>query len=105
MQKIGLSLFAGALLFSAVGCDDGVADTAGNAGRCQRICNAVEECAGDSFDVGDCRRECTDNSEDDGFEEQAQECSECLERDNECSENIAECGSVCAAVATFSAVD
>lgn len=105
MQKIGLSLFAGALLFSAVACDDGVADTAGNAGRCMKICNAVEECAGDDFDVGDCRRECTDKSEDDGIEEQAEECSECLERDNECSENVAECAATCASVVVISSTN
>lgn len=101
MQKLGMSLFAGALLLGAIACDDGAADTAGNAGRCQKICNAVDECTGEDND-GECREECTDNSKDDSFEEQAEECSACIERDNSCAENVVECASECAGVVTLS---
>jgi hypothetical protein len=102
MQKLGMSLFAGALLFGAMACDDGVADTAGNSGRCQKICKAANECS-DAIDVDECREECTDNSEDDGFEEKAEDCSACIEPNNECVENLTDCTTECAGVVAFSA--
>jgi len=101
MQKIGMSLFAGALMFGAMACDDGVADTAGNSGRCQKICNAVDECTGEDNST-ECRKECTDNSENDDFEEKAEDCSACIERDNSCSENVVECASECTGVVVLS---
>jgi hypothetical protein len=101
MQKIGMSLFAGAIMLSAMACDDGVADTAGNAGRCQKICNAVDECT-DRDNSTECRKECTDKSEEDGFEEKAEDCSACIKRDNECVENIVECADECTGVVVLS---
>ena len=101
MSKIGMSLFAAAVMMSAMACDDGVADTAGNAGRCQQICNAVDECTGRDEST-DCRKECTDRSEDDAFEEKAEECSACIERENSCQENVIECTDECAGVVTLS---
>lgn len=102
MQKIGMSLFVGAALLGAIGCDDGVADTAGNAGRCEMICNAVQECTG-AEDSDECREECTEKSKEDGFEDKAEECSECIKPSNECTENVVECSDQCAGVVVLSA--
>jgi len=101
MSKFGMSLFAGLMLVGAVACDDGVADTAGNASRCQQICNAVDECTGDDNST-DCRKECTDKSEEDGFEDKAEDCAACIERDNSCAENVVQCGTECAGVVALS---
>ena len=101
MHKLGMALFAG-MLMGALGCDDGAADTAGNAAICQRICNAANECNSD-IDRGDCRMECVDESKNDVVEEKAEDCAKCLERDNNCGENIAECAAQCAGIVSLSA--
>jgi hypothetical protein len=102
MQKLGMSLFAGFLALGALACDDGVADTSQNAAKCAQICMAVDECTGEDNDR-DCRMECVDKSENDRFEEQADECSECIEALNDCGENVRECATVCAPVVVLSA--
>lgn len=102
MQKLGMSLFAAAMMFGALACDDGAADTAQNAGICQRICNAVVECTGDEDSKDECREECVNESEDDGFEERAEECAQCIERENSCTENTIECTPECAGVVALS---
>lgn len=95
MHKLGMSLVAGAMMVGALGCDDGAADTAENAGRCQRICNALEKCPGD-LDVGKCRTECKNESKDESYEAQAKECSQCVDRNNSCVEDAFACADECA---------
>jgi hypothetical protein len=101
MSKLGMSLFAGAVMLGAIACDDGVADTTQNALKCQKICNAVDDCTGKDNSTS-CRKECTDKSENDDFETKAAECSSCVDRDDSCSKNVINCASECAAVVTLS---
>lgn len=101
MQKLGMSMFAAALMF-AVACDDGAIDKSGQAARCANICRAVDECT-PIDDISECRMECVDNSSNDNFEEQAEECNECVDRDDSCSENVINCASECAGVVAISA--
>ena len=101
MRKIGMSWIAGALMMGTMACDDGVADTSENAAKCQQICNAVDECT-DGDNSTDCRKECVDNSENDGFEESMEECAACVEAENSCTENVLECTAECAGVVALS---
>ena len=101
MQKIGMSLFAGAVMLGALACDDGVADKVENRAKCRQICSQVEECDSD-FDSGKCTSECADLAEDDETEAQIDECSECIEIDNECKENVADCATKCTGIVVLS---
>lgn len=102
MQRLALPGWIGTLALCAAACDDGVADTAENAGRCQIICNAVDECTGQDNST-DCRQQCVEDAEDDAFEERVEECAECIGIDDGCEENAARCSATCAGVATLSA--
>jgi hypothetical protein len=100
MQKLGMSIFAAAMMF-AVACDDGAIDKSGQAARCGNICKAVDDCTGEDNST-DCRMECVDRSTNDDFEAQAEECFECVDRDNSCSSNVINCASECAGVVALS---
>lgn len=100
MQKIGMSLFVGAVLLGAVACDDGVVDTVGNRWDCRTICEAVGECT--STDQSECRDECTENAENADFEMDAEECAECVKPNDSCSDNVVECADECAGVVVLS---
>jgi len=101
MQKLGMSMFAAAVMFAAVGCDDGAVDKAGQAVRCQHICDAVDACTGKDNST-DCRQECVDRSTNDDFEEQAKECNDCVDDDAKCSTNVVSCASECTGVVALS---
>jgi hypothetical protein len=102
MSKFGMSLFAGLMLLGAVACDDGVADTAQNAAICERVCKRVGECTSNN-DTSACRKECVDRSEDEGFEDRAQDCSECVDKDDSCVQKALKCAPECAGVIAVSA--
>lgn len=103
MLKLGTSLFAVMMAFGAFGCDDGAIDKTDQAIRCERVCKAVEECAGSSFDVSDCRMKCVDESTDDDFQAKAKDCDSCIKSENSCTENLTKCGADCATVVGVSA--
>lgn len=102
MSKFGMSLFAGLMLIGAVACDDGVADTSQNAAICQRACDKLQACTGND-DKGECREECVDKSEGDDFEKKADQCNECLDKDDGCAEKALKCAPECAGVIAVSA--
>jgi hypothetical protein len=104
MQKFGMSLFAGAIMLGALACDDGVADKVENRAKCRQICSQVKECDED-FDSGECTSECADLAEDDQTEAKIDACSECVEVDDECSENVRDCATECAGIVTLTAVN
>ena len=101
MPKFGMSLFAGAIIFSAIACDDGVVDMAENAGKCKKICEAVDECTGKDNDAA-CREECSENAKDDNFENKVDDCSACVDSGDKCTTNVLNCTTECATVVTFS---
>jgi hypothetical protein len=101
MRRLPLSWLLGACVLGQTGCDDGAVDTADNAGRCQIICNAADECTGQDNST-DCRQECVDNSEDDTFESKVEDCAQCIEREDGCLENARDCAQACAGVVSFS---
>jgi hypothetical protein len=101
MSKFGMSLFAGAIALIAMACDDGVVDTADNAAKCQKICNAVDKCTGKDNSTA-CRKECVDNAENDDFENKVDDCSGCVESGDKCNTNVINCTTECATVVTFS---
>lgn len=103
MRKIGMSLFAGVVMLSALACDDGVADKVENRAKCRQICSQVKECDED-FDSGKCTNECADLAEDDDTEKKVDACSECVEIDNECSQNVRECAAECTGVVALSSI-
>jgi hypothetical protein len=102
MSKFGMSLFAGLMLLGAVACDDGVADTAQNTAICSRACEKLKGCTGND-DKGECTDECTNRSEDDGFEAKAKQCKECLDKDDSCVQKALKCAPECAGVTAVSA--
>ena len=103
MRKIGMSLFAGFVMFGAMACDDGVVDKAQNAAQCQKICGQLDECRSE-IDVGDCRSDCADLAENDDIEKKVEDCSDCVEITNSCSENVQKCATTCAGVVTLTAL-
>lgn len=100
MQKIGMSLFVGAVLLGAVACDDGAIDTAGNAWNCNTICDVVAECSDE--DQAECREECTDKSDNESFEDDAEACADCVKPNDSCAESVVECSDECAGVVVLS---
>lgn len=102
MSKFGMSLFAGLVLVGAAACDDGVADQSQNAIICKRACEKLEACTGNN-DSSECVDECSDRSEDDGFEDKAQDCNQCLDKDDGCVEKALKCAPECAAITAVSA--
>jgi len=101
MPKFGMSLFAGAVLFGAVACDDGVVDKADNAVKCQKICQAVDKCTGEE-NSDECRMDCGENAKDDDFENKVDDCAACVESGDKCTTNVLNCTTECATVVTFS---
>ncbi len=101
MRKLGMSLFAGVLTIAAMGCDDGAIDKSEQAIRCERIGNRAKECVGSGFDDTAFRKECVEKSSDDDFQQQAEDCDKCLDNDNSCTENVAQCASECTTVVSF----
>jgi len=99
MHKIGMSLFAGAMLFGAMACDDGVADKVENRIDCRKVCADYKECFKDEdYDTQECARECASESQDDDFEQRAEDCASCLRDGNTCREDVSECTATCAGV-------
>lgn len=101
MSKFGMSSFAGLIMICAGACNNGIADTAQNAGKCEHICTAVDDCTGNT-DVSACRKECTTRSEDSGFEKKAASCSACVDTGDKCSTNIINCAAECTGVVVLS---
>lgn len=101
MHKLGMSLFAGLIMVAGLACDDGAIDKSEQAVKCGNICKAVDDCTGQDNST-DCRKECVDRSSNDNFEEQADKCFDCVDRDNSCSENVINCASECAGVVVLS---
>jgi hypothetical protein len=102
MSKFGMSLFAGLMLLGAVACDDGIADTAQNTAICNRACKQVQACTGND-DKGECVDKCVDRSENEDFEDNAKDCSECLDKDDSCVQKALKCAPECAGVVAVSA--
>lgn len=99
MRKIGLSLFAGAMLLGAMACDDGVADKIENRIDCRKICRDYAECfKDDDYDVTECAQECADESKNDDFEDLANACAGCLRDGDTCREDVSSCTAKCAGV-------
>ena len=102
MLKIGMSLFAGVMMFAAMACDDGVADKVENRTKCRKICSQLEECNAD-VDTSECTDSCAEQSANDGFENKAEDCSKCISVGSECNENVRECATRCAGVVALTA--
>lgn len=104
MRKIGMSLFAGFVMFGAMACDDGVVDKAENAAKCRKICSQLEEC-NSKVDISDCRQDCSDVSEDDAVEAKMEDCSACLDVGDSCDQNVSSCATRCAGIITLTALN
>ena len=65
-------------MLCAIACDDGVADKVENRIDCLKICSDYKECfKEENFDVQECARECAAESQDDEFEDRANDCAAC----------------------------
>jgi hypothetical protein len=88
---------AGALI--SVACDDGAVDRIDNRTDCRQICEAYQQCvAGEDFDEQSCRDECSENALNDSFEDDVDDCENCLDDDASCVENGVGCATECARV-------
>lgn len=102
MLKIGMSLFAGVMMFGAMACDDGVADKVQNRTQCAKICSQLEECQAE-VDQQECARDCAELAQNDEVEKRVEDCSDCLSVGSECNENVAECRTRCTGIVTLTA--
>jgi hypothetical protein len=63
---------------------------------CAKICNKYAECIDDGVDKADCTDRCEDHAQnDDTFEEQANECEDCVTGES-CTDSTVECSGACA---------
>jgi hypothetical protein len=84
-----------------IGCDDteDAVDEVEEFFDCSAICSAFELCVDDDgFDTTACVDDCEDNADlDDAFEQQAEDCTDCVETDS-CDEGVWQCDAVCAGI-------
>lgn len=91
----GLSVFAltaFGLLATTGGCS-GI----GEAIDCNQMCIQMRDCMDSDLDVHACAESCEDRVEDNALADKLDACTDCLDRDQSCSEVGEEC-SVCAEV-------
>lgn len=66
---------------------------------CSLICDKQHDCFESNLNEGRCRDRCNDRAgDDDRFERRASDCSDCILKNDDCSELVDRCGSVCAPV-------
>ena len=105
MRKFGMSLFAGVVMLGAMACgDDGIADKVENRVQCRKICSQLDECDA-KVDISDCTASCDDLTDDEKIETKVEDCSECLDVSNSCSENVEECATRCTGVVALTTLN
>ena len=94
-------LFAALVAFagSMIGCDDGAVDRIENRLDCRGICDAYHDCIDDDLDRESCRESCVDKArETDDWEAKVDNCSDCVNEDNSCTEKTFRCAADCVGI-------
>ena len=99
LLSLPLLLIAG---LSISGCDDDsdVEDEVEELFDCVAICSAYDVCVdGDNFNRQRCIDDCESNADaSQSFEDQAEDCTDCIETDETCSENRFDCADECVGI-------
>lgn len=82
-----LSLLVAALVVAGGGCS-----SVGNAIDCAQLCRELRDCVDGNLNVSRCEARCEDDANtDDQFDNQLDECTDCLDEDYSCSEIPKKC--------------
>lgn len=99
MIKTGLFFaLSTATLFAVTGpgCSDNAIDRAYD---CDQICDAYKECVDPNYDDDACGANCREEAADsEAYEDQADECQDCIDDANSCSATVFNCSAECAGI-------